>query len=82
MMWMDLESVIQSEASQKERKKKQISYIYVYIWNLEKWYRWIYLQGRKRDVDVENSFVDTEGKGEGGSNWESSIDIYTLLHVK
>ena len=32
-MWMDLESVIQSEVSQKE--KKQISYINTYMWNLE-----------------------------------------------
>ena len=36
-MWMDLESVIQSELSQKE--KTQISYINSYMWNLEKWYR-------------------------------------------
>ena len=35
--WMDLESVIQSEVSQKE--KKQISYINAYMWNVEKWYR-------------------------------------------
>ena len=34
--WMDLESVIQNEVSQKE---KQISYINIYMWNLEKWYR-------------------------------------------
>ena len=34
MRWMSLEPVIQSEVSQKERKK----YIYVYILNLEKWY--------------------------------------------
>ena len=33
-MWMDLESVIPSEASQKE--KKQILYINARIWNLEK----------------------------------------------
>ena len=33
---MELESVIQSEVSQK---KKQISYINTYMWNLEKWYR-------------------------------------------
>ena len=32
-MWLDLESVIQSEVSQKE---KQISYINAYMWNLEK----------------------------------------------
>ena len=33
-MWMDLESVIQSEVSQK--REKQISYINAYMWNLEK----------------------------------------------
>ena len=35
-LWMDLESVIQSEVSQRE---KQILYINAYMWNLEKWYR-------------------------------------------
>ena len=35
-MWMDLESVIQTEVSQKEKKK---SYINAYMWNLEKWNR-------------------------------------------
>ena len=35
-LWMDLETVIQSEASQRE---KQISDINAYKWNLEKWYR-------------------------------------------
>ena len=33
--WIDLETVIQSEASQKEKNK----YINTYRWNLEKWYR-------------------------------------------
>ena len=36
-MWMDLETVIQSEVSQRE--KKQISYYITDMWNLEKWYR-------------------------------------------
>ena len=31
MKWMNQEPIIQSEVSQKER---QISYIYIYIWNL------------------------------------------------
>ena len=35
-MWINLETVIQSEVSQKEEKK--VSYINTYIWNLEKWY--------------------------------------------
>ena len=34
--WVNLEPVIQSEVSQKE---KQISYIHTYIWNLETLYR-------------------------------------------
>ena len=34
---MDLELVIQSEASQKEKNKYHIL-TYIYIWNLEKWY--------------------------------------------
>ena len=33
-MWMDLETVIQSEITQK-----QILCINAYMWNLEKWYR-------------------------------------------
>ena len=35
-------------------KEKQILYTNTYIWNLEKWYRWTYLQGRNRGADVEN----------------------------
>ena len=34
---MDLETLIQSEVSQKE--KKTILYVNAYMWNLEKWYR-------------------------------------------
>ena len=32
--WMNLELIIQSEVSQKEKNK----YIYAYGWNLERWY--------------------------------------------
>ena len=36
LRWMNTESVIQSEVSQKERK--QVSYVNTHIWNLEqKW---------------------------------------------
>ena len=34
-LWMDLESVIQSEV----RQTNQVSYFNVHMWNLEKWYR-------------------------------------------
>ena len=42
-MWMALETVIQSIMSEKE---KQISYINIYMWNLEN------LQSRNRDTDI------------------------------
>ena len=35
------------------------------MWNLEKWYRWTYLQGRNTDADVENGCVNTEGREKG-----------------
>ena len=44
----------------------------------ERRYKWACLQGRNRDADVENGCVDTAGEGEGGTNWESCIDVYTL----
>ena len=36
VMWIDLESVIQSEVSQKKKSKYRIV---MHMWNLEKWYR-------------------------------------------
>ena len=62
MTWADLEFVIQSEVSQKEKNK----YINKYIWNLEKGYKWTSLQDRNRDTVIENEHVDTVGKGEWG----------------
>ena len=41
-----------------------------------------YLQGRNRDADIENALVGKLGEGEDGTNWESSIDIYTPPCVK
>ena len=45
-----LESVLQSEVSQKGKSKY---HILMYMWKLETWYRGTYLQGRNRDTDVE-----------------------------
>ena len=61
--WMDLETLIQSELSQKEKNKYHIN---AHVWNLEKQYRY-YLQNRNRDTDIENKCMDTkEGKVELG----------------
>ena len=55
MRWMNLEPIIQSEVSQRE---KQILYINTYIWNLEKWHQRIYLQNSNGETDIENKLVD------------------------
>ena len=77
---IDLETIIQSEVSQKE--KKQVLCNTACMWNLEKWYRSTCLQSRNRDTGIENKFMDTKGERESGVNWEIGIDIYTLLCVK
>ena len=38
------------------------------VWNLERWYRWSYLQSRSRDADVENKRMDTKRKGGGAGS--------------
>ena len=30
---------------------------------------------------MQNVLVDTAGEGEGGTNWESGIDIYTYIQI-
>ena len=61
---------------------KQISYINTHMWHLEKWYWWIYLQDRTKDTDVMNEHVDTMKEREGGTNWDSSVNMYPLVCVK
>ena len=47
--WMDLETVLQSEVSQKEKNKYHILTQICGTW---KWYRWSYLQNRNRDTET------------------------------
>ena len=80
MRWMDLEPIVQSEVSQKEKEKY---HILMHIYRIQKnGTDGTYLQGRNRDRDIENKLVDTVGKGEDGMSLESNIDTYTLQCVK
>ena len=67
--WMDLQTAIERE--------KQIPYNIAYVWNLEKLYRWTYLQSRNRDTDLEYKCMDT--KGEGGMGWIARLGL-TYIH--
>ena len=69
MKQTNLELIIQSEISQRE---KQISCINAYIWKLERWSWRTYLQGSN---DMENRFAVKGGReeGEGEMRGESSV---------
>ena len=78
MRWMDLESIMQSEVSHKEKNKYCIL---THIWNLERWYCWTYLWGSSGGADIKHRLMDTGGWGEGESamNGESSMETYTTI---
>ena len=50
----------------KSEREKQIFYINAYIWNIEKWHRSTYLQGKDRDADVKDRLVNTWEKEKVG----------------
>ena len=63
------------------RKRKKILYITIYMWNLEKWYRWNYLQSRNKHTDVENKYMNTKGRIWGWDELgEWDWHIYTAMH--
>ena len=66
----------------KSERKRQILHINAYIWNLEGWYQWSYMQGSKGDTEVKNRILDSEGEGEGGMTWENSFETCTFSRVK
>ena len=64
----------------KSGREKWISYINTYIWNIEIWYWWTYLQGSNGDTDIENRFMDMgyREEGESGMCGESNMETYIL----
>ena len=58
----------------KSGREKQILCINTYIWNIEKWFDEPTCSAGI-DTDIENGLVNTVGEGDGGTDWESSIEI-------
>ena len=54
---MNLEPIMQSEVSQKEKD----------MWNVQRWYQWSHMQGRKEDTNVKNRLLGSVGEGKGGT---------------
>ena len=54
-----------------------------YIWNLERWEWWSYMQDGKRATDVKNGLLGSVGEGQqSGMIWEISTETYILPCVK
>ena len=70
--WMDLEIIILGEVSQTN-----IKWNCLYVESEKKWYKWTYLQNRKRPTDIENKFIVT--KGESGQGLIRSLGL-TYIH--
>ena len=66
----------------KSERERQIPYINAYVWSLERWYWWSYMQSSKGDTDIKNRLLDSVGEGDGGMIWEKSTETYTLPYVK
>ena len=75
---MDLESVIQSEVSQREKNK----YINTYMWDLEKWYRQPTCRVGIEKMLRMDLWIWRQGEGEYGMNWEIRIGINTIPCIK
>ena len=56
---MDFEIIIPSEISQRQ------IYDITYMWNLKKWYKWIYLQNKNRLKATEYKLIVTKGERAG-----------------
>ena len=56
----------------KSEREKQIFYSIIYMWNLEKWYKWTYLQSRNRE------WIYGYHGGKVGMGW---IERLGLTHI-
>ena len=79
VIWIDLEYVIQSELSQKEKNKYHM--LTHYIWNLKEKNALKNLgQARNKDGDVESRLEDT-GRGKGKLGRSERV-AWTYIHYQ
>lgn len=69
-----------SRVSETQEFPPQKTHSCAYMWNLEKWHRWTYLQSKNGNKDIKKMYGHQPGKGAemntGGWHWHT----YTLLY--
>ena len=70
--WMDLEIIILSEVSQKEKDKY---YMISLIVESKMWHKWTYLWNRNRLTDNREQTCDCQGGGGVGKEWIQSLGL-------
>ena len=86
MRWMDLESVLQSEVSQKEKIKYRML---THICGIQKNGTDELVCKAKIETQMQRTYIwiprgqtGRDGGDAGGMNWEIGIEIYTLICIK
>lgn len=69
--WLDLEITI----LRKSDSERQISCDIIYMWNLKRWYKWIYLQNRNGLTDIEGRLVVIKGYSGRRESWFGSLGL-------
>ena len=54
----------------KSEREKQVLYINTYIWNLERWRLWTYLQGSNLQKHRHREQIYGQGRGRGRRGWD------------
>ena len=79
MRWRNLEPIIQSEVSQKEKHQYGVLTIYM---EFRKMINNDPICKTAKETHIKNRFLDYVGKGEGGMIRENSIGTWVLPYVK
>ena len=75
---LDEPRVYYTEWSKSERER-QILYMNARVWDLEGWYWWTYLRGSNGDNRHRAQTCGTVEEGEGGTDWENSMETYIII---
>ena len=81
VIWRQLESLILSEVSQKEKEKYHMIWYHIDV-ESKICHKWPYLQNRNRLRHREQTCGCQEGGGGSGKDWEFVVSRCKVLHLE